>query len=505
MFPPRRFGSRQTSRVAPLWLGTLAVLVSGSGCDSVSLPGMDDSSSKPVAATKPTNAGSGTGTSAAGVNGPTDIDTAVIPGVAGEPEMRVRLRDGTTTTKVGVSMGEMVWVVPVDASRPVASLRSPLSVALDATVWTLTDAAGLTARYPRAVEIDLAPEREMLGGENKSASAVSGNLARAATSSGLAPKITLDGGKFGGKLRLQSRPDMTQRTFDVIEQVGVETYLKGVVTAEMFPNWPQQAFCCQAVCARSYALHQRANARGMGQKFDVESSVKDQAYKGSVDKGPAADAVEATEGVILTWNGQVLRAYYSSTCGGRPGSARDTWPITRGYEYNLAGPLQAVPTGSSGARDPSLGSSSPYYKWQTARSRGETVSRLKEWGRANGHPIKDLGGLTGITLAASNVAGRPSKFTVAGAGHTYSLSAEQLRFAFNQEVKGLPVVTKEMRVNSGDIDVTISGDVVNIKGRGFGHGVGMCQYSVKELAERGKQWQEIVPIFYPGAELKKAY
>lgn len=484
---------RWSARVSLAGLALVVALGGSGGCDQIAMPGVGESRATPATTASTT------------ANSTADIETAVVPGVAGEPDMRVRLRDSGTTARVGVTPGDTVWVMPVDASRPPAALRSPVSVGLDASVWTLTDAAGLTARYPRTAEVELAPERDMLSNGTRGVSMVSGNLARAATSSGLAPKITLDGGKFGGKLRLQVRPDVTVRSFDVIEQVGVEEYLKGVVTAEMFPNWPFQAFCCQAVCARSYALHQRANARSLGQKFDVESSVKDQAYKGAVDKGPAADAVEATGGVILTWNGQVLRAYYSSTCGGRPGSARDTWPITRGYEYNLAGPIQAVPAGSSGARDATLGSSSPFYRWQTARSRSEAVARLKEWGRVNGHPVKELTALTGVTLTDSNSAGRPTKFTVSGGGRSFVMSAEQLRFALNQEAKGLPAITRATRVNSGDMEVSIVGDVVNIKGRGFGHGVGMCQYSVKELAERGEQWRQIVPLFYPGAELRKAY
>jgi stage II sporulation protein D len=507
-----RFSALTSRRAVPFvttrLVGALAVLAAAGGlaaCDSgLSIPGFDDDSSGGHASTA-RSAQSTTGTA-----GPTDIETAVIPGVAGEPDMRVRLRDGATTVKLGVSMGETVWAVPADGSRPAASVRSPISVSLDTTNWTLTDAAGLMARYPRGAEIEVAPEREMLGTGTSHTSGPgvvggAGPLARAATASNLAPKVTVDGGKFGGKLRLQTRSDSGARSFDVIEQVGVEDYLKGVVTAEMFPNWPIESYCCQAVCARSYALHQRANARSLGQKFDVESSVKDQAYKGAVDVGPAVDAVKQTEGVILTWNGQVLRAYYSSTCGGRPGSAKDIWPTTRGYEYNLAGPLQAVGPGSVGTRDATLGSTSPYYRWQTARSRGEAVSRLKEWGRVNGHPIKALGGLTSITLTESNASGRPSKFTVTGAGQSFALTAEQLRFAFNQEVKGLPTITRETRVNSGDLEANVVGEVVNIKGRGFGHGVGMCQYSVKELADKGKTWREIVPMFYPGAKMEKAY
>ncbi|MFT3686258.1 MAG: SpoIID/LytB domain-containing protein [Phycisphaerales bacterium] len=496
-----------TPAMIRLVCGTATLAAMGGGlaaCDTgLSIPGFDDGASTSHVSTS-RNAQTG------GTAGPTDIETAVIPGVAGEPEMRVRLRDAATTVKLGVSMGETVWVVPADGSRPAASMRSPVSVSLDATNWTLTDAAGLMARYPRGTEIDVAPERDMLNPGNARTSGAgvvggAGSLARAATASNLAPKVTVDGGKFGGKLLLQTRSDMTARSFDVIEQVGVEDYLKGVVMAEMFPNWPLESYCCQAVCARSYALHQRANARSLGQKFDVESSVKDQAYKGAVDVGPAVDAVKATEGVILTWNGQVLRAYYSSTCGGRPGSAKDIWPTTRGYEYNLAGPLQAVGPGAIGMRDATLGTSSPYYRWSAARSRAEAVSRLKEWGRINGHPIKALGGLTAITLTDSAPSGRPSKFTVTGAGQSFQISAEQLRFALNQDVKGLPTITRETRVNSGDLEANIVGEVVNIKGRGFGHGVGMCQYSAKELADKGKTWREIVPVFYPGAKMEKAY
>ncbi|MBY0308097.1 MAG: SpoIID/LytB domain-containing protein [Phycisphaerales bacterium] len=496
--------------VAALRVAAGVVVALLAGCDGgMAIPGFEDGST--ARHTGALRQPAGTGGSTGGSAGPSEIESAVIPGIAGEPDMRVRLRDAATTVKLGVSMGEVVWVMPVDGTRPPAALRSPVTVSLDGSTWTLSDAAGVMARYPRAAEIEVAPEREMLsvgasgGGGGVSVVGGAGPLARAATSSNLAPRVTVDGGKFGGKLRLQGRSDASARSFDVIEQVGVEDYLKGVVAAEMFPNWPLQSYCGQAVCARSYALHQRANARSLGQRFDVESTVKDQAYKGAVETGPAVEAVKATEGVVLTWNGQVLRAYYSSTSGGRPGSAKDIWPTGRGYEYNLAGPLQAVGPTSSGVRDGTLGSSSPYFRWQTARSRGEAVSRLREWGRVNGHPIKALGGLTGITLTESNAAGRPSKFTVTGAGESFQLTAEQLRFALNQEVKGLPAVTRETRVNSGDLEASIVGDVVNIKGRGFGHGVGMCQYSAKELAERGKTWREIVPMFYPGAKMEKAY
>src|SRR5207248_1928652 len=100
------------------------------------------------------------------------------------------------------------------------------------------------------------------------------------------------------------------------------------------------AYEAQAVAARSYALHERERASALGLAFDVESSDKDQVYGGASASGPVREAVASTRGVVLMDGEKLLRAYFSSTCGGRAASARDTWPIGPGYEFNLAAPLQ---------------------------------------------------------------------------------------------------------------------------------------------------------------------
>jgi stage II sporulation protein D len=194
----------------------------------------------------------------------------------------------------------------------------------------------------------------------------------------------------------------------------------------------------------------------------------------------------------------LLRAYYSSTSGGRAASARDTWPTVAGFEFNLQGPLQAQSR-------PELGRSSPWYRWTVNRTRQELADRLREWGRVNGHAVRGLTALTSARVSGVNGVGRPSRFEVHGGGRSYELSAEELRRACNQAVEGHPPVVRANRVNSGDMEWSIIGDVVTIRGRGFGHGVGLCQYSAKELADRGAGSTAILMQFYPGARVERAY
>ena len=114
--------------------------------------------------------------------------------------------------------------------------------------------------------------------------------------------------------------------------------------------------------------------------------------------------------------------------------------------------------------------------------------------------------LRSARVAATNDTGRPTRsLLTATTGENFSIAAEELRRALNQDVPGVANVTRENRVNSGDMDITFVGDVATIRGRGFGHGVGMCQWSAKEMAERGADFRTILTRFYPGARVDRAY
>jgi stage II sporulation protein D len=274
----------------------------------------------------------------------------------------------------------------------------------------------------------------------------------------------------------------------------------GVVAAELYPDWKAPGvFAVQAVCARTYALHERQRSIDRGQEWDLESTEEDQAYKGGTAKPEAVRAVRETRGVVLTWNGHLLRTYYSSTCGGRVAAAADVWPTGPGYEFNLDAPIQAH-------HRETLCQSSPRYRWDVTRDRAAFSKQLRDWGKAKNHAIAGLGMFKSMSVEKLNADGRPSRYSIEdGAGKSFLITAELLRTACNYKAPGLPALTKDTLVRSGDVEIEVKGNNVVIHGRGFGHGVGMCQFCAKAMAERGDTWQSMVVRFYPGSKIERAY
>ncbi len=86
-----------------------------------------------------------------------------------------------------------------------------------------------------------------------------------------------------------------------------------------------------------------------------------------------------------------------------------------------------------------------------------------------------------------------------------TLRGEQLRQAINQSVEGLPNVTRATRANSGDVDVSFSGGRATIQGRGFGHGVGLCQWCARGFALEGRDASQILALMYPGSTVRQRF
>lgn len=110
----------------------------------------------------------------------------------------------------------------------------------------------------------------------------------------------------------------------VINDLPIEQYLQGVVPAEMPSSWEHDAHKAQAIAARSYALANLGKRAKFG--YDLKDTPEDQAYGGaSAETVNTNDAVSETEGIVLTYDGKIIPAFYSASAGGKTSSSGQVW------------------------------------------------------------------------------------------------------------------------------------------------------------------------------------
>ena len=196
--------------------------------------------------------------------------------------------------------------------------------------WSVTDALGTKVQLAPGI-VTLKPKLTLAGQPT---------LQAPFTFIGKQP-LVVDGKPYRGKIAVSSDGKQLQ----VIDTVGLENYLKGVVPAEMPSGWPPEALKAQAVAARSYALANLTKGRG----FDLYGDTRSQVYGGlDAEATSASDAVDATKGQVVLYNGTVADTLFFSTSGGRTASAADATGAPVPYLVPVADPYDTL---------------SPYHAW----------------------------------------------------------------------------------------------------------------------------------------------
>lgn len=285
--------------------------------------------------------------------------------------------------------------------------------------------------------------------------------------------------------------------FDVVNHVGIETYLPGVLEKELYANFQPATYLAQAITARTYAIA-RSVERGPGSHYDVEATTASQVYAGASERPIARRAAADTAGLVLAYNDRIFSAYFSSTCGGLRQSPTDAF----------GGPSNVTPLEPHTSHD--WCRISPRYEWgPVQRDRQELSRRIAAWGAARELIISRIGTIRTIRIASRNSLGRPTRFRLNDeSGRRFELRADSLRHAanHNDDEGDLEPIEGEDRLFSGHFDVEVEGDRVRfINGRGFGHGVGFCQYGAEGMARAGHDPKAILAESYPGARIQKAY
>ena len=142
--------------------------------------------------------------------------------------------------------------------------------------------------------------------------------------------LRLNGKRYRGSFEAAA----DKGTVRVVNVVGLEAYLYGVVPDEVPHTWPAEALKAQAVVARSYALAQRKSGA-----FDLYDDTRSQVYNGIDAEEPQTNAaVNATAGQVLLYNGRVATAYFFSTSGGRTANVVDVWGSNVPYLVSVPDP-----------------------------------------------------------------------------------------------------------------------------------------------------------------------
>ncbi len=414
-----------------------------------------------------------------------------------EPTIRVRLEKDQSTLKF---VADSLRVADAeDPDAPLAAGKVTVTVERNGGKWLVVfgskeraevEAERLVVQALPAGGAAATPARAGAAGAGKTGAAAVG------------PTIRVGERKVAGTIELVPSSSLGDtKAFDAVLELPIERYLTGVLVGELYPDWHHETYAAQAVAARSYALHERGRSRAAGRHYDIESTTVDQAFAGQTDRWQAERAVSLTRGLVLLSgrNGSILRAYYSSTCGGRPQSAAGIWPTSAGFEFNLAAPLQGE------ARNCPC-EASRLYRWTRLRSTDVLSRRLAMWGRQAGRPVRELKRLDGIEPGELNDVDRQGTVVVKDAGgKSFEMSSDEFRMAANTNFPELIEIDKDKRLPSNDFTAEVEGSLVRFEGRGFGHGVGLCQFGAEGYAKKKVLYRDMLETFYPGSKLVRVW
>jgi stage II sporulation protein D len=302
--------------------------------------------------------------------------------------------------------------------------------------------------------------------------------------------VFIDGRAYRGHYRFIPRAN---NNFDVINDVDVEGYLKGVLQKELYTNFLEETYKAQAVVARTYAIYEK-QTRPKGSEFDLFSDEHSQVYGGiSAETEKARKAVDDTHGIVVAYGPpgeeRIFKAYFSSCCGGLGQSAAEA------FGDPVIPPLSAQAMGT-------LCSASPKFNWQPIGvSKMELTHRIQHYAQLHNMPEKDMAAVSRIDILSLNSVGRPVMFTITDVkNRRYAIVGEELRRAVNTD--STPPTKLPSSLFQLDNRAT---EIWFVNGHGQGHGVGMCQWGAERRAELGEKYDQIVLQSYPQSVLLKAY
>jgi stage II sporulation protein D len=281
----------------------------------------------------------------------------------------------------------------------------------------------------------------------------------------------------------------------VVNVVKIDDYLLGVVPLEIGTEAVSDsaAVQAQAIAARSYAFIHLSPSRN----YDVTAGVSDQVYGGvAVESVVGSEAVESTRTLVLKYAGRVVNAPYHSTCGGRTASASEIWRSPD--EPYLQSVSDQIPGTGRYYCD-----IAPRFRWLRTLDADALNAALDRYLASYTRvPDRTPGAARAVTVGSRTASGRVSTLTFTTERGNFVVRGNDIRFVLR------PVGGETLNSTSFSVEPRLSADGllarITIRGSGYGHGVGMCQWGAIGRARAGQDFRTILRVYYPGTTVGPA-
>ncbi|MCF6148604.1 MAG: SpoIID/LytB domain-containing protein [Candidatus Kuenenia sp.] len=272
---------------------------------------------------------------------------------------------------------------------------------------------------------------------------------------------------YRGDIRILQQID---KKFSVIEETEIENFVAGVIGCEMPNAWEEEALRSQAVAIRTYVESKRKAKKNESYHLDKSEL----AYKGMLgETAKSRKIIQDTAGIVMTYNGEIFSAYFHSTCGGH------TEDVNLVFGKEKLPPLAGVKCGYC--------NNSKYYNWKVNIEKSAIVHKLK---KVNGR----ISGIISVKAINPGPGNHGSEVEIAGANGKERMNAN-----------GFRLLVGPNNLYSTAFTAKNNGNSISFSGKGWGHGVGLCQYGAQTMAKKGFNWREILEHYYPKSELMRMY
>lgn len=415
----------------------------------------------------------------------TTIDVA-RPYITGQRPLRVGVVTHALRVRLTCPAGARVEFGPGEGKALTIAPRRSLVAGLAArgVIVVRTDAERVECRSPISV-FSAAPDRSI------TVTSEGGSLAK---------------GEFTGDFEIALGRD---GRINVINLVPLEDYVAGVLKGEMPASFPRAALEAQAVAARSYALARLGVHAEDG--FDLCAEVDCQVYRGRDAAAPQhREAARATAGQVLVYSGTIVRAYFSSDCGGATDAGTNVWwncllpymePVSDGPAANLDLETDAAVRDHLARRD-DFCRGGPRHRWKTTLSRAQVQAALdRNLAKMLRQPGLTVGRLIDLRVGARSPSGRVQALVITTSTGEYTIHRNRIRWLFGDGGPSAGSLPSTRFVIDRVTDADGAPRAFVFRGGGHGHGLGLCQWGARGRALAGQSAREILAAYYMSAQV----